>query len=269
MMEIEISPLLTDEDLQLLHSATSGSTHFPDDHLHPPHDSTHFLHDSTQQLSWIKPLSIFIPILIIICWLLHPLTLVVGVALPLLFLFVTHRRSARVISQAQTSRLEYHSAMDNLLTQLTVTIRWLQEVEIVSRGLTRPLTSLPASRLDHGNTNILLRRRVLWTCTNVLGLLRTSTRYLCESSGDMRLPPELGDKRSYLAFTPLSELHQFLREGSPKLAADGDEDNELQALSLESIKVINVPPPRGLIALIDRRIELITLRGPIALENMS
>ena len=228
--EIKESPLLTDEDLQLLNSAMSDSTHISDDHTHSS--------------SWPSPvLFLFLPLLVVggWCWL-HPLTLTVGVALPLLlflmFCLLSHCLN-QMLLQAQAQRQQHYADMDRLLTQLTVTIRWLQEVEIVSRGLTRPL---PIGRLDHGHTHKLLRRRVLWTCTEVVRLLRAATRRVCQSY-DLRMAPELEEEeeggRGYLAFTPLHELHQFMAEEGVG-GGEGEGREEEDCLSLHSIKVCTV-----------------------------
>ena len=172
----------------------------------------------------------------------HPLSLIVGVALPLLLAlpYLASRWYTKIFTRAQSMRLEYYNSMDKLLTQLTATIRWLQEVEIVSRGLTRPLSSLPASRLDRGHTHKLLRGRVLRTCGKIVVHLRACTRKLCSSCD---LVPELDDGGSYLAFAPLHTLHRFMNEGSEFTGVsevgggEGVDGNDMQALTMESVKV--------------------------------
>lgn len=235
--------MLTDEDLELLQAAAGGPTdstrsctHFTTadsthNHTHPIQDDAH----SKRGLLFLtRPLALF-PVVAAIGWWLHPFSTIVGVAMLFLFLGSRHllrRWSDHVTSRAHASRVAYYSAMDKLLTQLTVTIRWLQEMEVVSRGLTRPHPSFPITRLDQGHTHKLLRRRVLCTCADVLGSLRVATRKLC-GIGGVTLAPELEDRGSYLAFSSLRELHQYLSEDSDRVTVNWDRD----ALSLQSIKV--------------------------------
>ncbi len=249
--EIKASPLLTDEDLQLILSATAVTP----SHTHSPGASAHIPH--WWQKSW-RYLAYSLPVALSIGWLLHfHAILIVGVALPLLLAVliiivnkVCSYWSDRLVSQSRTARSEYYSAMDKLLTQLTVTIRWLQEAEIVGWGLTRPLTSLPASRLDQCHTHRFLRGRVLHTCRDVLVPLRVLTRQLC-TAGDVKLTAELEDRGSYLAFRQLHQLHAHMKESSTTFTmgqqgerggastgqpweTEGDEEKEI--LSLDSIK---------------------------------
>lgn len=168
---------------------------------------------------------------------LHPLIIVVGVV-TLFFFIASHclipRWSDHVTSHAHSSRTLYYAAMDKLLTQLTVTIRWLQEMEVISRGLTRPHPSLPVAQLDQNHTHKHLRKRVICTCADILCLLRVATRDLC-GMGGVCLPPELGDKGSYLAFRNLQELHQYLAEDEGQRTVEWNEEEE-GALHLQSIK---------------------------------
>lgn len=217
--EVQSSPLLTNEDLQLLQAATSA----------PFHSAPDSAHNHTRSF-----LLVLLPIVVAVVWALHPYASVVGVAILLLFFgsgYLIRRWFEHVLSRAHITRAAYYSGMDKFLTQLMLTIRWLQEMEIVSRGLTRPLPSLPASRLDQCHTHKLLRRRVLCTCGEVVCALRAATRELC-GVGGVRLAEELEDRGSYLAFSNLQELHPHMSEGRKEAAVD------TEALSLQSIKVI-------------------------------
>lgn len=233
--EIKNSPLLTDEDLQVLNSAiptpTNIYTHLTDDHAHP-----------LKHYGFFWAFSLLLPTVVAMGWWLHPVILIMGVALPLFF-FMTRLFSYwsdKLLSELQILRIDYYSAMDKMLTQLTASLRWLQEVELASRGLTRPLPSLPARRLACGHAHKLLQKRILGTCSDVIASLRTSTRELCRSHD---LAPELEDRGSYLAFTPIHTLHQYMREEGTgagmggALIVDGDDDVEMRSLSLDSIKV--------------------------------
>lgn len=246
--EIKQSPLLTEEDLHLLSSVPPFSP------THPPHDHTHKWWSHS---AWAA--SFLLPVAVSVYWLLHPLVIVVGVAMTFV-LFLAFCRlfsywSDKTASQVEVLRMEYYSAMDKLLSQLTATIRWLLEIETVSRGLTRPFPSLPSSRLDQCHTHKHLRRCVLQTSAEVLRRLRTTTREIC-SHVSANLPPEFQEKSSYLAFRKIQELHQFLEEGESRemavMAGEGSkkmaaihvvEEITLQALSLESIKVSSPVTP--------------------------
>ena len=231
--EIRNSSLLTDEDLQLIESATYDSTHKL---AHPLSNHTHSqgVGDHTHW-SLIKYISLF-PVVIAIGWWLHPLIAVVGVAflLPFLVCRLSLDWLDHVMSCAQVARQDYRLSMDRMLTQLTTTIRWLQEMEVVSRGLTRPF-STGTSGWGQCHAHIHLRQRVLHTCTAVLGELRTLTREV-NLSRDMRIEPELEDRKGYLAFRKLQDLHQFMSEDDTG-NAEVSKGEEQDILSLESIKV--------------------------------
>lgn len=240
MREIRESPLLTDEDLQLLTAAVPSCAPLCQDHT-PGH--TPCSGNSHASLCGDHALAALFLVVAVMGWWLHPLILIVGVAFILMYRLLSYWLD-KLFSSAQIKRMEYYSAMDRLLTQLATTIRWLQEAEIVGRGLMRPLASLPANRLDSCHTHRLLRKRVLRTCTDVLTCLRAHTRELCARSRD--LPPELADQGSYLAFTPLHTLHQFMQEDlmKPGGVAVGGADrggggaDDAWSVSLDSIKVM-------------------------------
>ena len=241
--ELKESSLLTDEDIQLLNSALSNSS--TQSHHHPSPTTADSLYldrttvDHTHSKSGVMISHIkwfyLLPLLLSMGYLFHPLIPLVGVVLPYLAYHLVQRWVGRILTRTQMWRLQYYSAVDKLLTQLTTTIHWLQEIEVVSRGITHLLPSLPYSRLDQCHTHKALRKHVLWTCADVLHPLRATTRQLCDAS-IVKLVPELQESNSYLAFHPLGELHQFMAEdtGSSGVESTGE---TLESISLESIKV--------------------------------
>ncbi len=194
--EILESSLLTDEDLHLLNSAQVNHTH---QDIPPSPAPIGFK-------GYQKWLFLFCPLLALI-WMPHPFIVVTGVVILTLPWLVSWWVES-MFSRALKSRSEYYTSFEKLLTQLTTTIRWIQEVEVVSRGMTRPLSS---ARLDRCHTHSLLRRHTLRACADLIGPLRVATRDLCHTHS-IQLAPELEARASYLAFRPISELHPFMRE---------------------------------------------------------
>ena len=227
--EVKGSSLLTDEDAHLLSLILPELTPPPPPLLPPPNFT---------YLKWLSLLAVMVSM----GWAMtHPHIMVIGVSfffsLLLLFGHLISMWMGVVLDRAQAHRLDYYSSVDKLLTQFTSTIRWLQEIEVVSRGISCPISSLPINRLDRCHTHQLLRKHVLWTCEDVLCPLRATTRELFDEAFNL-LVPEVGDRNRYLAFHPLSQLHQFLREEGGDKETHPEEDKQLY--SLESIKVQTV-----------------------------
>ncbi len=215
--EIGDSPLLTDEDHHLLHSVRES--HSLENHTHTPlflvlrFSNWKFLSCvvilASLWLPWIsKGGDILIPACVI------SLLLLPGIWRQFLVWWVWQQ-----VQQDQRVRDQYYRSFDLLLNQLTSTLRWLQEVEVIGQGFARPHPlSKSLHQMDsyeHTYKHVTLRRCLLSVSSHLVHIMRTATREMHQKvehlgCGHGWLGAELMDKRNYLAFTSLSELHPHL-----------------------------------------------------------
>jgi len=242
--ELGESPLLTNEDHHLIQAV-----------LHSQHMDTHTQElDHTQNNSpfsrrnvqwWSTVLMVMMSILLSLLMsatLLH-ISLPLGAALLMLlwrqglwwWVWLSENRAWRC-------RQRYYQSFDLLLLQLTATLRWLQEMEVIGQGFACPF---PLSRHAYQSCDwhrsyrhVKLRRQLLTGAARLVSGLRDITVGMCKDAmswgcGQKWLGREAFDRRNYLAYTDIHNLHPHLT----KLEEAIEDAFGMRALELESLKV--------------------------------
>ncbi|XP_064400674.1 vezatin-like isoform X2 [Halichondria panicea] len=220
LSELVESSLLTEEDCHILHVSLK----------HPLVPCTTSQHSTRWSFYWLPALVALGASLLYV----GSHILIVGT----IILIAILGSAEAIINRYNQKRLvyrwrKYSNNCEELLTLLTKSLRLIQETEVLSRGYSRPLATVPVSRLEQGGGShslqcVPLRKRVFHVCSDGVQLLRTVTKRLCTS---VAIAEELDNTDQYLAFRELKTLHQHM-EGSK----EGEDDFTNEQLSLESLK---------------------------------
>ena len=221
---IKNSPLLTEEDFQLLHISftNNSSQQLQSKILQTNKNSTMFY----VLLSSIGTAFISAGLM------LSPL-LLLAVAIVAMFVILLARvvrsRNLSEMTESFNDLASYTTHFDTLLSLLSQSIRVIQETEILAQGFSRPSQTVPISRMERQSSKLQcmsLRKRVFGLCQSGVLVARGMTEILCVC---YPLTEELDERHGYLAFRPLSNLHQFMSKE--------EECDEVLCLKLESLKV--------------------------------
>ena len=249
--ELRVSPLLTNEDHHLLHSALASQNidgHTPNHTL-----QTSSLSWTPKHWNWCSAITALLSVLISVILATSSSFKVLFLLLLLipLLLSLWHLTLGWWVwlleGWAKRDRSKYYHACDCLLTQLSASLRWLQEVEVIGQGFARPLPLLRHGNQSYGWNHAYrhahLRQCLLVKVSHLVRVLRAATRRMHLKIGELGcgqgwLGEELLERRSYLAFTNLSNLHPHLteeeeEEGQEETSVSGDD----KALQLDSLKV--------------------------------
>ena len=234
--ELGESPLLTNEDHHLI-QAILESQH-REGHTH---DHSHFSNTINWQL-WSAVIAMFA-----VLSLLHSTLSLVLLPFGAPFLLLLWRQVLwwwvwLEEGRARRGRASYYRSFDLLLLQLTATLRWLQEVEVIGQGFTRPFIFSRHAYLScdwhRSYRHIKLRRQLMIKSSHLISKLRNVTVGVYKDvrsweHGQQWLGGEVLDRQNYLAFTDLHHLHPHLTNSK----AMEEEVCSTRALELDSLKV--------------------------------